>query len=84
MVLLDRLGRRMALTVLWELSIVHAALTFRELQAAAGTNPSVLNTRLKQLREARLIMRSRDGYRLTDAGLSLTHRMLQLQEWANN
>ncbi len=36
----------MALRVLWELSKAQAPLTFRALQEAAETNPSVLNARL--------------------------------------
>ena len=62
----------MALRVLWELLSADTALTFRDLQSAAGTNPSVLNARLKELREARLITWDEDGYRLTDAGRSLS------------
>ena len=52
MALLDLLGRRMSLRVLWELAQAGQPLTFRELQAVAETNPSLLNTRLKELRAA--------------------------------
>ena len=48
MVALDLLGRRGALRVIWELR--NKTLTFRLLQAAADTNPALLNTRLKELR----------------------------------
>jgi DNA-binding HxlR family transcriptional regulator len=82
MVLLDLLGRRMALRVLWELSSTDAALTFRDLQSAADTNPSVLNTRLRELREANLIMRDEDGYRLTAVGRSLSSHMVPLHKYA--
>jgi DNA-binding HxlR family transcriptional regulator len=82
MVLLDLLGRRMALRVLWELTISESALTFRDLQAAADTNPSVLNTRLRELRDAGLIARDEDGYRLTKAGRSLSAHMIPLHKWA--
>ena len=84
MVLLDLLGRRMALRVLWELAKADAARTFRDLQTAADTNPSVLNSRLKELREAKLVMRDENGYRLTDAGRSLSSLMLPLHEWAED
>ena len=47
MVVLDLLGRRMALRILWELSRAPEPLTFRALQTAAETNPSVLNSRLE-------------------------------------
>src|SRR6266480_959095 len=53
MALLDLLGRRMTLRVLWELSRSGEPLTFRALQGAADTNPALLNTRLKELRAAR-------------------------------
>ena len=42
MTLLDLLERRMALRVLWELSVGGEPLTFRALQERAETNPSVL------------------------------------------
>lgn len=82
MTLLDLLGRRMALRILWELSLAGEPLTFRALQQAAETNPSVLNARLKELRESRLVDHSRDGYRLTAEGRSLVAVVLPLQEWA--
>ncbi|HEV2549074.1 MAG TPA: winged helix-turn-helix transcriptional regulator [Stellaceae bacterium] len=83
MALLDLLGRRMALRVLWELSRAEEPLTFRALQAAAETNPSVLNRRLKELRTARLVDHDDGGYRLSEAGQSLTPLILQLHAWAD-
>jgi len=80
MVLLDLLGRRMALRILWELR--DKRLTFRALQAAAGTNPSVLNARLAELREARLVDHAGDGYGLTSEGASLLETFLPLHTWA--
>src|SRR5262245_64105660 len=67
MALLDLLGRRGALRVLWELRSGEA-MTFRALQDAAQTNPSVLNTRLQELREAEVIAHDGDGYVLTAHG----------------
>lgn len=83
MALLDLLGRRMTLRVLWELTIAKAPLTFRDLQSAAETNPSVLNTRLKELREAGLVTHDDEGYRLTEAGRSLVVLLLPLNAWAD-
>ncbi len=80
MALLDLLGRRMTLRILWELREEH--LTFRALQEAAGTNPSVLNLRLKELREARLVEHGAQGYGLTAEGKSLLERFLPLNAWA--
>jgi DNA-binding HxlR family transcriptional regulator len=83
MALLDLLGRRMALRVLWELSGADGPLTFRALQTAAETNPNVLNTRLKELRSAGLIDHDDGGYRLSEIGASLTPLILQLHSWAD-
>jgi DNA-binding HxlR family transcriptional regulator len=82
MALLDLLGRRMALRILWELRA--GPLTFRALQAAAGTNPGVLNTRLKELRGARLIALGPEGYGLTAWGLSLLELFMPLHQWAED
>ena len=82
MALLDLLGRRMALRILWELREEH--LTFRALQAAAETNPSLLNVRLKELREARLVTHGEDGYALTPQGRELLETFLPLNAWATN
>jgi DNA-binding HxlR family transcriptional regulator len=82
MTLLDLLGRRMALRVLWELSQAQAPTTFRELQGAADTNPSVLNSRLKELREAGLVDHVEKGYCLTVLGESLLKSFLPLYSWA--
>ncbi len=82
MSLLDLLGRRMTLRILWELSIAEQPLKFRELQSAADTNPAVLNTRLKDLREADMVTHDDDGYRLTEIGQSLSAHVLPLHKWA--
>ena len=82
MTLLDLLGRRMALRVLWELSVGGEPLTFRALQERAETNPSVLNARLRELRASRLVDHAGDGYQLTGIGRSLVDLVLPLHEWA--
>ena len=82
MVLLDLLGRRNTLRVLWELSQSRSPLKFRALQVAAGTNPTVLNARLKELRAARLVNHGSEGYELTPEGRSLLHLILPLHQWA--
>jgi DNA-binding HxlR family transcriptional regulator len=83
MALLDLLGRRTALRILWELSRADRALTFRALESAAETNPALLNTRLKELRASGLVFHDADGYRLTANGLELVKRLLPLVEWAD-
>jgi DNA-binding HxlR family transcriptional regulator len=81
MALLDLLGRRMALRILWELSA--ARLTFRALQQAAETNPSVLNARLRELREAGIVEHGPEGYHLTPQGETLLQQLLPLHRWAD-
>src|SRR6185503_6881404 len=78
MALLDLLGRRQALRVIWELR--GARLTFRALQeACGGVSPSVLNQRLKELRESGLLdVREGDGYGLTPLGHQLRHALRPL------
>lgn len=81
MALLDLLGRRMTLRVLWELR-ENRRLTFRALQEAAATNPSVLNARLAELRAAHLVEHGNDGYALTSQGKALLATLLPLHAWA--
>ncbi|MBR1168631.1 helix-turn-helix transcriptional regulator [Bradyrhizobium liaoningense] len=82
MVLLDLLGRRMTLRILWELSNAEEPLIFRELQEKAETNPAVLNARLKELRAANLVSHTGDGYVLTTEGRSLCSHIRPLNAWA--
>ena len=79
MVVLDLLGRRASLRVLWELR--GEPLNFRALQDAAATNPALLNTRLAELREAGLVDHE-CGYRLTAEGRALLQALQPLSAWA--
>jgi DNA-binding HxlR family transcriptional regulator len=82
MALLDLLGRRWALRVLWELR--ENPLSFRALQAACGgLSPSVLNQRLRELGEAALIVSTPDGYALTGRGGELLQLFAPVQRWAD-
>jgi hypothetical protein len=61
------------------------AQSFRLLQASAGDmSPSVLNDRLKELREARLVELGEPGYALTPAGLALAKLLKPLNRWAES
>ncbi len=81
MALLDLLGRRWALRMIWELRA--EALSFRELRARCDDmSPTVLNQRLRQLRETRIIEMTVTGYALTTSGQSLLQAMLPLLEWS--
>ena len=82
MSLLDALGKRWALRIVWELR--SDTLTFRALRAAAGNlSPSVLNDRLAELRDLGIVELADDGYRATDAGRELGPILLALSAWAD-
>jgi DNA-binding HxlR family transcriptional regulator len=81
MVLLDLLGRRWALRILWELG--HGPATFAALQARCdGMSPSVLNQRLGELREAGVVAPGDGGYALTPSGVELCRPLAELDAWA--
>ena len=81
MALLDLLGRRWALRVIWELRA--GALSFRDLQARCdGMSSSVLSQRLAELREAGILDASPAGYGLTAEGEELLEAYGPLGAWA--
>ncbi len=57
-------------------------MTFRLLQDAAQTNPSLLNTRLGELHDARLVMHEGEGCLLTPTGAELLVSLRPLVDWA--
>lgn len=82
MALLDLLGRRWTLRLLWELREGQAE-SFRSLQGRMdAVSPSILNTRLKELRDAGLVVLDGEGYRLTERGASLLETLMPLDRWA--
>jgi len=82
MVLLDLLGRRWTLRIIWELR--EASLTSRALRTACDeASPTILQTRLSELREAGLVeLIPGDGYRLTALGRELEQNFLPLYRFA--
>lgn len=81
MVLFDLLGRRWAMGIIWNLS--QQACTFRELQARCDSlSPTVLNTRLKELRAAQLVEKAQHGYTLTTEGQKLYTMLEPLGDWS--
>ncbi len=67
MALLETLGRRWTLRILWELR--DGPLTSRALRAAAGDlSPTVLQARVNELRAARILTLGPGGYALTPLG----------------
>jgi DNA-binding HxlR family transcriptional regulator len=80
--LLALLEARYAMRVLWALRDGHPQ-TFRLLQdSVGGITPNTLNTRLKELREASLVLHGGDGYAVTPTGQDLLKRMAELQPFA--
>lgn len=83
MVLFDLLGRSWALGIIWHLA--EAPMTFRQLQTSCeGVSPTVLNTRLKELRASDLVQHQQDGYRLTASGRELFTLLEPLGGWSGN
>src|SRR3954468_22674060 len=81
MVLLDLLGRRWVLRLIWELR--EEPRRFRELQDLIGASPTIVNARLAELREAKLVELDPDsGYRLTALGGELLRLFLPLHVWS--
>jgi DNA-binding HxlR family transcriptional regulator len=82
MALLDLLGRRWALRVVWELRA--GPLTSRALRGACDdVSPTVLQDRTDELREAGLVkLDEPSGYSLTPLGCELLERFLPLVEWS--
>jgi DNA-binding HxlR family transcriptional regulator len=83
MALLDLLGRRWSLRIVWELRD-DRRLTSRALRSACDeASPTILQTRLTELREAGLVeLVPGDGYRLTALGKELTETILPLHRFA--
>ena len=81
MVLLDSLGRRWSLRIIWELHT--GPKKFRGLRRACDeVSPSVLNKRIGELRELGFVKKTDDGYALTSDGESLADRLRKLDRWA--
>jgi DNA-binding HxlR family transcriptional regulator len=78
---LDLLGRRWALRLVWELR--RSTLSFSELRERTGISPSVLSARLRELVDAGVL--ERDGgrrYRLSGRGRELARILYELNRWA--
>ena len=82
MALLDLLGRRWTLRIIWELN--DGPLTSRALRTACDdASPTVMQARLSELREAGLVeLLAGDGYRLTLLGRELMESFLPLHQFA--
>jgi DNA-binding HxlR family transcriptional regulator len=83
MALLDLLGRRWTLRIVWELR-EDRALTSRALRTACDeASPTIMQARLSELREAGLVeLEPGDGYRLTGLGKELFDTFAPLHRFA--
>ena len=82
MALLDLLGRRWTLRIIWELR--DGPLTSRALRTACDdASPTVMQARLSELREAALVeLLAGDGYCLTPLGKELMESFQPLHRFA--
>lgn len=81
MTLLDLLGRRWTLRIVWELR--EEPRRFRDLQDLIGASPTIVNARLRELRTAKLVELDSDaGYKLTALGVELLRLLLPLHTWS--
>ncbi len=78
---LDLLGRRWALRLIWELR--RSTVSFSELRQRTGISPSVLSARLSELAGAGVVERdSGRRYRLSGRGRELARILYELNRWA--
>ena len=83
MVLFDVLGEKWTLRILWELE--SEPLNFRGLrERCENVSPTLLNKRLKSLRELKLVQHDEQGYSLTQEGKGLGKHLLKLNLWAED
>lgn len=82
MALLDLLGRRWTLRILWELR--EESCGFRVLQERCDAmSPSVLSQRLMELQEAGIVEQNENAdYTLTRQGILLLGNLAPLNDWA--
>jgi DNA-binding HxlR family transcriptional regulator len=83
LMVLDLLGRRWALRLLWELR--RDAVSFSELRKRTEISPSVLSARLAELAAAGIVERERSRrYRLTGRGRELARMLYEINRWAES
>ncbi len=83
MALLDLLGRTWALGIIWNLQ--QGPATFRELQQRCEKiSPTLLNSRLKELKALQLVDMQETGYQLTQQGVELIAIILPLGDWSKH
>jgi DNA-binding HxlR family transcriptional regulator len=80
---LDLLGRRWALRLIWELR--RSTLSFSGLRERTGISPSVLSARLRDLVDSDVLERDAGRrYRLSGRGRELARILYELNRWAEH
>jgi DNA-binding HxlR family transcriptional regulator len=83
MAVFDLLGRSWATGVIWQLQ--GGPYTFRELQQRCySISPSILNSRIKDLKEADILVRTLEGYQLTPRGEDLIKLLSPFGKWSKD
>ncbi len=83
MALFDLLGRTWAMGVIWQLQ--NGPYTFRDLQEKCESiSPTILNSRIKELKESDIVERTLNGYQLTKRGNELIKVLRPFGEWSRN
>ena len=81
MALFDLLGRTWALGILWNLR--DSPATFRELQIRCEhISPTLLNSRLKELKATLLVEKTGAGYALTHDGFAIFKLIEPMGAWS--
>jgi DNA-binding HxlR family transcriptional regulator len=81
MALFDLLGRSWAMGVVWQLQ--NGPYTFRQLQEKCESiSPALLNSRIKELKNADIVERTLEGYQLTQRGTGLIALLHPFGEWS--
>lgn len=82
MILIDLLGKKWMLRVLWELQ--QSPCTFRQLQARCGDiSPTTINSRIKELHKTGLVDKSTEyGYSLSEQGDELVTLFLPINQFS--
>lgn len=81
MALFDLLGSSWTMGVIWQLQ--GGPYTFRELQERCDSiSPSMLNSRIKDLKKADIAERTLDGYQLTERGEKLIEILRPFGDWS--
>ena len=84
MAVLDLLGRRWSLRILWYLRDGEKRTTRNIQQACEIGSPNVLSSRLRELKGARVLsLDPKGGYQDTEQGRALLKAMGPLAEWAD-